>query len=183
MRAHVRTRTDFGRIRLIWQNLAEVDQAGRIWQNSVKASSLSCRVFYRDIPTVTRLVPLQYYLNLSILLNLNLGFPLNQSGLLGLNLGFLLGLSGPLSYYLAYLQFSQLESLLARLRQQGEVEVSLQLNLSVLLNLNLSVPLNLNLDFLLNLSGLLSLYVLQLNLQLTPKMLYKGTYTYLLQYL
>jgi len=30
MRAHVRTRTDFGSIRLIWQNLAEVDQAGRI---------------------------------------------------------------------------------------------------------------------------------------------------------
>jgi len=59
MRAHVRTRTDFGRIRLIWQNLAEVDQAGRIRQNSVKASSLSCRVFYRDIPTITRLVPLQ----------------------------------------------------------------------------------------------------------------------------
>jgi len=59
MRAHVRTRTDFGSIRLIWQNLAEVDQAGRIRQNSVKASSSICRVFYRDIPTVTRLVPLQ----------------------------------------------------------------------------------------------------------------------------
>ena len=58
MRTHVRTRTDFGSIRLIWQNLAEVDQAGRIWQNLVKASSSICRVFYRDIPTVTRLVPL-----------------------------------------------------------------------------------------------------------------------------
>jgi len=59
MRAHIRTRTDFSRIQLIWQNLAEVDQASRIRQNSVKASSLSCQVFYRDIPTVTRLVPLQ----------------------------------------------------------------------------------------------------------------------------
>jgi len=58
MRAYVHTRTDFGSIRLIWQNLAEVDQAGRIWQNSVKASSSICRVFYWDIPTVTRLVPL-----------------------------------------------------------------------------------------------------------------------------
>jgi len=46
MRAHVRTRTDFGRIRLIWQNLAEVDQGVKF----------ICRVFYRDIPTVTRLV-------------------------------------------------------------------------------------------------------------------------------
>jgi len=61
MRAHVRTRssTDFGRIRWIWQNLAEVDQAGRIRQNLVKASEFICRVFYRDIPTVTGLVPLQ----------------------------------------------------------------------------------------------------------------------------
>jgi len=46
MRAHVRTRTDFGRIRLIWQNLAEVNQGVKF----------ICRVFYRDIPTVTRLV-------------------------------------------------------------------------------------------------------------------------------
>ena len=49
MRAHVRTRTDFGRIRLIWQNLAEVDQGVKFIY----------RVFYRDIPTVTRLVLLQ----------------------------------------------------------------------------------------------------------------------------
>jgi len=35
MRAHMRMRTDFGRIQLIWQNLAEVDQAGRIRQNSI----------------------------------------------------------------------------------------------------------------------------------------------------
>jgi len=49
MRAHMRTRTDFGRIRLIWQNLAEVDQGVKfIYQ-----------VFYWDIPTVTRLVLLQ----------------------------------------------------------------------------------------------------------------------------
>jgi len=61
MRAHIRTRTGFSSIRLIWQNLAEVDQAGRIRQNLVKASSSICRVFYRDISTVTRLVPLQYY--------------------------------------------------------------------------------------------------------------------------
>jgi len=54
MRAHMRTRssTDFSRIRLIWQNLAEVDQAGRIRQNSVKASEFIYRVFHRDIPTV-----------------------------------------------------------------------------------------------------------------------------------
>jgi len=58
MRAHIRTRTDFGSIWLIWQNLAEVDQASRIRQNSVKALSSICRVFYQDIPTVTRLVPL-----------------------------------------------------------------------------------------------------------------------------
>jgi len=60
MRAYVRTRssTDFGRIRLIWQNLAEVNQAGRIRQNLVKASEFICRVFHRDIPTVTGLVPL-----------------------------------------------------------------------------------------------------------------------------
>jgi len=46
MRAYVRTRslTDFGRIQLIWQNLAEVDQAGRIRQNLVKASEFVCRV-------------------------------------------------------------------------------------------------------------------------------------------
>ena len=63
MRAHVRTRpsTDFGRIRLIWQNLAEVDQAGRIRQNLVKASEFVYRVFHRDIPTVTRLAPLHLY--------------------------------------------------------------------------------------------------------------------------
>ncbi len=38
MRAYIRTRssTDFGRIRLIQQNLVEVDQAGRIRQNLVK---------------------------------------------------------------------------------------------------------------------------------------------------
>jgi hypothetical protein len=62
MRAHVRTRssTVFGRIRLIWQNLAEVDQAGRIRQNLIKASEFICRVFHRDIPAVTGLVPLQY---------------------------------------------------------------------------------------------------------------------------
>jgi hypothetical protein len=61
MRAYVRTRslTDFGRIQLIWQNLAEVDQAGRIRQNLVKASEFVYQVFHRDIPTVTRLVPLQ----------------------------------------------------------------------------------------------------------------------------
>jgi len=46
MRTHVRTWTDFGRIRLIWQNLAEVDQGVKF----------ICRVFYQDIPTVTRLV-------------------------------------------------------------------------------------------------------------------------------
>ena len=51
MRTHVRTRTDFGRIRLIWQNLAEVDQGVKF----------ICQVFYRDIPTVTRLVLLQLY--------------------------------------------------------------------------------------------------------------------------
>jgi len=45
MRAHVRTRTDFGRIQLIWQNLAEVNQASRIRQNLVKASSLSVECF------------------------------------------------------------------------------------------------------------------------------------------
>jgi len=45
-------------IRLICQNLAEVDQAGRIRQNLVKALDFICRVFYRDIPTVTGLVPL-----------------------------------------------------------------------------------------------------------------------------
>jgi len=61
MRAHVRTwfSTDFSRIRLIKQNLAEVDQAGRIRQNLVKASEFICRVFHRDIPTITGLVPLQ----------------------------------------------------------------------------------------------------------------------------
>ena len=36
---------EFGRIRSSWQNLAE----------------LFCRVFHRDIPTVTGLVLLQYY--------------------------------------------------------------------------------------------------------------------------
>jgi len=51
MRAHVRTRTDFGRIWLIWQNLAEVDQGVKFIY----------RVFYRDIPTVTRLVLLHSY--------------------------------------------------------------------------------------------------------------------------
>jgi len=55
MRAHVHTRTDFGRIRLIWQNLAEVDQGVKF----------ICWVFYRDIPTVTRLVLLH---SLSIIL-------------------------------------------------------------------------------------------------------------------
>ena len=62
MRAHIRTRssTDFGRIQLIWQNLAEVDQAGRIRQNLVKASEFIRRVFHRDVPTVTELVPLHY---------------------------------------------------------------------------------------------------------------------------
>jgi len=59
MRAHIHTRTDFGSIWLIWQNLAEVDQAGKIRQNLAKALSSIYRVFYRDIPTVTRLVPLQ----------------------------------------------------------------------------------------------------------------------------
>jgi len=60
MRTHIHTRTDFSSIQLIWQNLAEVNQAGRIRQNSVKALSSICRVFYQDIPTITRLVPLQY---------------------------------------------------------------------------------------------------------------------------
>jgi len=50
MRTHVRTWTDFGRIRLIWQNLAEVNQGVKF----------ICWVFYQDIPTVTRLVLLQY---------------------------------------------------------------------------------------------------------------------------
>jgi hypothetical protein len=61
MRAHMHTRslTDFGRIRWIWQNLAEVDQAGKIRQNLAKALEFVYRVFYRDVPTVTRLVPLQ----------------------------------------------------------------------------------------------------------------------------
>jgi len=68
MRAHIRTRssTDFGQIRLIWQNLAEVDQASRIRQNLVKASEFIYRVFHQDIPTITGLVPLQYrsYINI-----------------------------------------------------------------------------------------------------------------------
>jgi len=46
----MRSSTDFGRTRLIWQNL-------------VKALEFVYRVFHRDVPTVTRLVPLQttYY--------------------------------------------------------------------------------------------------------------------------
>ena len=53
--------TDGGRRKLsvVWQNLAEVNQAGRIRQNSVKASEFICRVFHRDVPAVTGLVPLQ----------------------------------------------------------------------------------------------------------------------------
>ena len=60
MRAHVRMRslTVFGRIQLIWQNLAEVDQAGKIRQNLIKALEFICRVFHQDIPAVTGLVPL-----------------------------------------------------------------------------------------------------------------------------
>ena len=46
MRAHISTRslTDFSRIQL----------------NLIKALEFICRVFHRDIPTITRLVPLQY---------------------------------------------------------------------------------------------------------------------------
>jgi hypothetical protein len=61
--------------------------------------------------------PEHHLVDLSVLLDLDLGFPLDLSGLLGLlDLGFPLGLSGPLGHHLAYSQFSQLESLSARLR-------------------------------------------------------------------
>ena len=111
----------------------------------------------------------QYYLNLSVLFDFNLGFPLDQSGLLGLDLGFPLVWSGLLGHYLAYLQFSQLESLSAHLRQQGEVQVSSRLGLQR----DLSVPLDLNLGFPLDLSGPLGYHVSQLALQHIPNVLYK----------
>ena len=54
---------EFGRIQSSWQNLAE----------------LICRVFHRDIPTVTGLVPLQ---EVNIFLNLiGIGFLLNNLNL------------------------------------------------------------------------------------------------------
>ena len=62
MRAHIRTRslTDFNKIQLFWQNMAEVNQASRIRQNLVKALEFIYQVFHRDIPTITGLVPLHY---------------------------------------------------------------------------------------------------------------------------
>ena len=44
-----------------WWKLIELAEFGRIrstWQNLIKASEFICRVFHRDIPTVTGLVPL-----------------------------------------------------------------------------------------------------------------------------
>jgi len=41
----------------------EINQVSGIWQNLIKASEFIYRVFHRDIPTVTRLVPL-YLLNI-----------------------------------------------------------------------------------------------------------------------
>ena len=66
-----------GRLQLSQQNLVEFGQLSRIRQNSIKALDLfECdilyQVFYRDILTVTRLVPLHYlrYLNIIIIINL-----------------------------------------------------------------------------------------------------------------
>ena len=48
----------FDQIPLYQWNLVEFNRVGGIWQNLIKASEFICRVFHRDIPTVTGLVPL-----------------------------------------------------------------------------------------------------------------------------
>ena len=41
------------------RTLVEFDRSSRTWQNLVKASDFIRRVFHQDVPTVTKLVPLQ----------------------------------------------------------------------------------------------------------------------------
>jgi len=50
------TLVEFGRD---WWKLIKLAEFGRIWQNLIKALEFIYRVFHRDIPTVTGLVPLQ----------------------------------------------------------------------------------------------------------------------------
>ena len=102
--ACARVHADFGRIRLIWQNLTEVDQASRIRQNLFKVSELFYRVFYRDVPTVTRPPPLHLHMVVFLLSLLPIAISCKYSTFLRstifeLTFLFLFKLRGELFYF------------------------------------------------------------------------------------